>query len=907
MTKQTTDSSVVNVHTWDEAFLTRLGGKAVYEEGKELWRSGAVQDVEWHTPIARGTVKHGASTYYPRVNLQNITFVANQCNCMRGSRGEICPHALAICCTVAFGQPDLTPSKINLAITLPPNLEDAFPRGAILLHIRCFEQDKPIPIETVNPNNDGVKPIIRDAILRLFQCRERQLGEFWNLNQEQLITLWQLLKHERIFLDAKEQVLLPNTSEWHHIHRLLIGKESPNAKRSDLTTQKPVLDGSLNALALRFPSKYFTHYNLVLETAKDAGFLLDPNSQIWWLRDANKILNFIGEFLKYYEKTEYIELTKVLKDKLRSIKWAKCVGNIDTFDKDVFTLHLALTAGDTPENTIRHALSLNQYFVKHGQHVYLFDGQLIRKLTDLQQHLSGQQDLPCQAHYHCRVHTSQIAHVEPLLETIGAEIPRPIAWQKRCLALYDVTALPPAPIVDELNARLRPYQRLGVAWLWDLYNQKLGGILADEMGLGKTVQALALIQCVVKKEKAAALVVCPASLVENWVREAHNFVPAQRVYCFHGSMRVSNNIDFEQYDLVVTSYATLVRNKAIFQHYAFSVIIGDEAQHIKNDHTQNARALKVLHATGRFLLTGTPIENRFDDLRSLFDFLMPGYIDKIPQGAKRDERDWFDERLKTKTTPYILRRAKIAVAPELPEKLEQTLYCSLEGQQAAMYARLQHQFQEEINKLEFAGVAEHKVRFTVFKQLLRLRQVCADPRIFDPEFPREQIAKWNMLREIIDEARDGGHRILLFSQFVSVLTLLRRDLESMGISYCYLDGQTRERLKECDRFNNDANIPIFLISLKAGGLGLNLTGADTVVHYDPWWNPAAEAQATDRTHRIGQTKVVSCFKLITAQSIEEKVLEMQKHKAHLLKDLLSQSASLHAKLSLQDMKDLLFN
>jgi SNF2 family DNA or RNA helicase len=261
--------------------------------------------------------------------------------------------------------------------------------------------------------------------------------------------------------------------------------------------------------------------------------------------------------------------------------------------------------------------------------------------------------------------------------------------------------------------------------------------------------------------------------------------------------------------------------------------------------------------------------------------------------------------MRQQAAPYILHRTKLQVAPELPEKIEQVIYCDPTPEQKTFYDAVRQKSEEEIFKLEMSGAREGRLKMAAFTQLLRLRQVCADPRILKENFKAAQSAKWLAFRELLDESIDGGHRILVFSQFVSMLSLLKNELTKQEIPFCYIDGSTKDRLGEADRFNDDESIPVFLISLKAGGTGLNLTGADTVVHFDPWWNPAVEAQATDRAHRIGQSKVVTSIKLIVAGSVEEKVLELQRSKADLLKGLFEESEATSSTLSLDELKELL--
>ena len=418
---------------------------------------------------------------------------------------------------------------------------------------------------------------------------------------------------------------------------------------------------------------------------------------------------------------------------------------------------------------------------------------------------------------------------------------------------------------------------------------------------------------------AASVVIALASLLENWRRETVRFAPELRVFDHHGDQRLTTAADFFAYDLIITSYGTLTRDQELFTSVDLAIVIADEAQHIKNRRSQNAAALRALRARSRFLLTGTPLENSLDDLRSLFEFLLPGYLTRVPAGIRGDERTWFDERLRAQTAPYILRRTKTAVAPELPEKIEQVVWCDLTPAQAKLYRDTQESSERQLLDLAATGASEGRLQFAALTQLLRLRQICCDPRLIQkstnedsksgpaPSAKPIASAKLEAFTELLAEAIDDGHRVLVFSQFTSLLALLREELTAQDIAHCYLDGSmpTRARQAEVDRFQSDTNVPLFLLSLKAGGTGLNLTGADTVIHFDPWWNPAAEAQATDRAHRIGQTRTVTSYKLICAGTVEEKVLALQAEKRALLADVFEASDAAAAKLSLADLRELL--
>jgi SNF2 family DNA or RNA helicase len=305
------------------------------------------------------------------------------------------------------------------------------------------------------------------------------------------------------------------------------------------------------------------------------------------------------------------------------------------------------------------------------------------------------------------------------------------------------------------------------------------------------------------------------------------------------------------------------------------------------------------------LLTGTPIENSVSDLLSLLEFLLPGANPRLPEGTRGDERVWHEQRILKQAAPYLLRRSKREVAPELPEKIEQVLYLDLTQDQKDCYEQVRRSAENELDKMADSGATEGAMRMKTLTQLLRLRQTCCDPRLVNPDLESYRSCKMNAFRELLYNCLEGGHRMLVFSQFVQVLKLLKAELQSADLPFCYLDGSTTDRMTQVDRFQEDESIPVFLISLKAGGTGLNLTAADVVVHFDPWWNPAAEAQATDRAHRIGQDKQVNVYKFITSGTVEEKVLELQKGKRKLLEQVFDESEAANLKLSVQDLRELI--
>ena len=466
--------------------------------------------------------------------------------------------------------------------------------------------------------------------------------------------------------------------------------------------------------------------------------------------------------------------------------------------------------------------------------------------------------------------------------------------------------LPPVPL-GALEETLRPYQKHGVAWLCHLARSRMGGILADEMGLGKTLQALAALQAV----GGRALIVCPSSLIHNWQREATRFTPDQRVLLLAGPDRHVAFAQIPDADIVITSYPLLRRDVDRYRGIEFATMVLDEAQHIKNPDSQNAQSAQAIRAQHRFVLTGTPVENSIRDLWSLMHFVMPGFLGERQDFKERYEQPIQSEpgglehrRLVQRIRPFILRRLKRAVATELPEKIEQVAFAELSSEQRKVYASLLEATRRQVSELAGAKDAG-KARMLVLTALLRLRQACCDLRLLGlPDVDDHGASgKVELLEELLQEAIDGGHRVLIFSQFVKMLHILRTNLEASETPFCYLDGSTKNRQAEVDRFQ-EGDAPVFLISLKAGGVGLNLTAADTVIHFDPWWNPAVEAQATDRAHRIGQKSVVTAYKLIARGTIEEKILALQAKKRSIIDATIEDEQPLMEALSLDDIEEL---
>lgn len=678
---------------------------------------------------------------------------------------------------------------------------------------------------------------------------------------------------------------------------------------ADSSASPLTVDGSEHYLALTLPSREHRSYPAVLDLLKSHGFLPEPSNGKWWLRDRHKTLNFLAAYGGRLRGEFGAKFTPNFEKNTSRLRPAEIVCAAVEAGRG-FDITLGLRAGSADEAAIRSALASGRGYVETEGQVILVDSGQLRRLGEAQKALAGDPAGGVATRRTHRVSAARAAEMETILEELAPGFQAPATWKARSAALRNLSALSPAPIPAGLDSQLRSYQRLGVAWLWHLHRNELAGILADEMGLGKTLQALALVCAVRGQSEGVSLVVAPASLLENWRREAEKFAPELRVAVHHGEERLDSAAAFAALDLVITSYGTLTRDEAVFSEIEFACVIADEAQHIKNRRSQNARTLRSLRSRGRFLLTGTPVENSLDDLRSLFEFLLPGYLQPVPSGARSGDREWFDQRLRTQVAPYILRRTKGAVAPELPEKLENVVWCELTPAQAALYWTVQEKAERDLFDLEAGGASEGSLRLAALTQLLRLRQISCDPRLIgapSTAAPYADSGKLEAFRELLSEAVDDGHRVLVFSQFTSLLALLRDELSAQEIPHAYLDGSmpTRARQAEVDRFQSSPDVPVFLLSLKAGGTGLNLTAADTVVHFDPWWNPAVEMQATDRAHRIGQTRVVTSYKLIASGTVEEKVLGLQAAKRELLKDVFETSDAASAALSLVDLKSLL--
>ena len=665
------------------------------------------------------------------------------------------------------------------------------------------------------------------------------------------------------------------------------------------------------------PTRYGTRDMQIEQAAlgrlQRAGFTGPHDEGLLQLAGQNSVLNFFArDYYKLEREWKVVLEERLEKSTAKNIERIEPSFEVTSSGQQWFDLDVAYRSN----SGARFSPAEIQRLIRSGQsHSRLPNGKFAvidtGAVEELQEVL-----LDCSPQQHengYRISNKQAGFLSSALkENQSWQVKAPKDWRDKALQ-HSGEAKFEAPPLGRLEEILRPYQKHGVAWLEFLRTNRFGGILADEMGLGKTLQTLAFLKSVMERrpEKLPSLIVCPTSLVFNWVAEAAKFTPELNVLALHGPRRQESFARIAEADLVVTSYALIRRDAEQYRGVEFDTVVLDEAQHIKNRQTQNAQAVKAIRARNRFVLTGTPIENSVLDLWSIFDFLMPGYLgsatdfkERYEVPIARENNPEAKSRLARRIRPFLLRRLKTEVAKDLPEKIEQVSFCELTAEQQEVYQQLLESSRQEIsNAVGQQGL--QKSRMIILTALLRLRQVCCDLRLLKLEGAKENNSgKVDLFGELLQEVIDGGHRVLVFSQFTEMLGLLKEHLASQNIEYTYLDGSTRDRAQVVQDFQTKSNIPVFLISLKAGGVGLNLTAADTVIHFDPWWNPAVEAQATDRAHRIGQTKVVTSYKLITKGTVEEKILNLQNKKRELIQSTLSGEEQIANNLTWEEIQGL---
>ncbi len=645
-------------------------------------------------------------------------------------------------------------------------------------------------------------------------------------------------------------------------------------------------------------------YNLNLSYLDDEVWTLNNND--------NSIYNFLHSGIPELMDIGTVNATDDVK-KMIVKKMPQVTSTIDIDEKDDSVLNFVLdTGGLSIEDLVAILNSYNAkkkfHRLKNGDFIS-FEGMNLDALRDLffssgiplKDFVAGKMHLPL----YRALYLDQILQSKNGISLEGGQKYRRLIKEFKTINESDYE------IPSSLSDTMRPYQKDGLRWMRVLFDHGFGGILADDMGLGKTIQALSLILSFKEEKKECnTLIISPASLVYNWKAECARFTPSLKAVAVAGTKNEREALikDHASYDILITSYDLLKRDIELYEGIKFDIEIIDEAQFIKNHNTAQAKAVRAVSSKHRLALTGTPIENRLLELWSIFEYLMPGFLfsqenfkryisNPIEKSSDKDAA----ERLKKLTGPFILRRIKSDVLKDLPEKIEETRVTPLEGEQKKLYTAEVAKTMGMLKKSkDFNGQ-----KIEILAELTRIRQICCDPSLVFDSYKGES-AKREAVLDLISSAIDGGHKILLFSQFTSMLSLLEKDLKEKEINYYKITGDTgkAKRLELVDAFNSDTT-PLFLISLKAGGTGLNLTSADIVIHYDPWWNVAVQNQATDRAHRIGQTKRVTVYKMICENTIEEKIVKLQETKKNLADEIVSGDNVSLSSLSKEDLMELL--
>lgn len=653
--------------------------------------------------------------------------------------------------------------------------------------------------------------------------------------------------------------------------------------------------------------------NEVLDTFVQTGFMLDSANARLVLANDEKIYNFLSKEIEDYMKKFEVLVAKDFKKKdIKKIKIKSIGVKIENNLLDINLEDFKFNIYEIKDIINKYKLKRKFYKLKDGTYISLEKNNSLDFLENVVDNIEIDYVNPEEGTIKLPIYRAM--YLEKLFKEMNnTNIQKNEYYKKMISEIEDRHIDINTKIPKKLNTELRTYQKIGYKWLKTLEQYKMGGILADDMGLGKTVQVLTVILSYIQENKEKAknsIIVCPSSLALNWYNEIQKFTPTLKALVISDDYleRKRKIEEIGKYQVIITSYDSLKRDIDLYENYCFKYVVADEAQYIKNNNTKNSKAIKTINAETKFALTGTPIENSLSELWSIFDFIMPGYLYKYKKFKElyetpiiKEQNEDVMNKLKKQIEPFVLRRTKGEVLTELPDKTVTILNNEMSEEQYNIYMSYMAQARKEImSQIDINGFEKSQIK--ILSLLMRLRQICCHPKLFLGEYEGES-SKLNQCIEIIQDAVLGGHKILLFSSYTSMFEIIEEKLKNIGVKYLKLTGQTKvgERIELVDKFNTDENIKVFLISLKAGGTGLNLTGADMVIHYDPWWNLSAENQATDRTYRIGQKRNVQVYKLITKNSIEEKIYELQQKKAKLIDNMLSTDATFINKLSKDDI------
>ena len=649
-----------------------------------------------------------------------------------------------------------------------------------------------------------------------------------------------------------------------------------------------------------------------------SGFMLDQKNNRLVLANEDKIYEFLTNDINSYMKNFEVLATDNFKEKeIKSTSNISLGVRIENNLLDIDFSNLNFDPAELQEIMKKYKLKKKYHRLKNGSFINLEDNDTIKFIDSITEDIDV--DYSSIKGNSLKLPMYRALYLDKILEKNSFIHVTKDDNYKKLIQDIDVKQLENNfEVPKNLNANLRQYQKVGVQWLEMLDYYGLGGILADDMGLGKTVQLLCVVCSYLEKNKKNSkpiLVVCPSSLCLNWQNEIEKFTTNVSSIVIHGSLEERQKAieSIPNYNIAITSYELLKRDLEEYKkyNYGFKYIIADEAQYIKNSTTQNATSLKSLKGEIKFALTGTPIENSVAELWSIFDFIMPGYLYNYNKFKKKFEEPIlkFEDkealnRLKKLISPFILRRVKKDVLTELPEKNITIMKNEMEEEQEKIYLSYLAQTRKEVAE-ELSDNGFEKSKFKILMLLTRLRQICCHPSLFIENYNKGS-GKLNQCLNLVVDAIQAGHKILIFSSYTSMFEIMEKELQKLNINYFKLVGNTpvSQRIEMVDEFNKNEEVKVFLISLKAGGTGLNLTSADVVIHYDPWWNISSENQATDRAYRIGQKNSVQVYKLITSNSIEEKINKMQERKEKLSKNILSTEETFINKMSKEEILDL---